>query len=166
MGGNGPHISLWQGYKSICGCIDKLHTHAHTHTRWQTHSNMCTGPIAKWTKWFQSWVAITQLIRFTCNKQQSTGSFTPLHSLTTPPSAFSSLSLTYTQTHMPCVRQYVNAGTPPFPPSPSRYTFSLSLSLIFCYSSSTSFAPSLRHLVTLLRNKPICRIDLEPWCDG
>jgi len=27
MGGNGLYISLWQGYRSICGCINKVHTH-------------------------------------------------------------------------------------------------------------------------------------------
>lgn len=56
------------GNGSICGCMDKLHTHSN-HT--------CARLFATWTKWLASGGAITQLVQFTCNKQQSTGSFTP-----------------------------------------------------------------------------------------
>ncbi len=84
---------------------------------------MCTHLSAPWTKCFQNWDAITQWIRFTCNKQQSAGSFTSFISLTTPLSAFGSHTHTHTQSHTDmhssALDNMSTAGHPPPTVSPS-----------------------------------------------
>lgn len=41
MGGNGAHISLWQGYRSICGCINTLCALTHTQKRTNKYRHAC-----------------------------------------------------------------------------------------------------------------------------
>lgn len=121
-------------------------------------AQLCTRTLATWTKWFLSRDAITQPAQFTCNEQQSMWILHPVHTLMTPLLAFSADSCTDLLTSA-LDDMSTRVHPPPFPHS--CYSFFL-LWLMFCLSFSTSFPPFLHHLVTLSRNKPICRIDLEP----
>lgn len=75
MGGNGRNISSWQGVFAVAS-RNSLETHTCVCTK--THTYTEGHPFTMYrTEWFQSLDAITQLVQFTCNKQQSTASFTP-----------------------------------------------------------------------------------------